>query len=102
MEDQTHERVPLNLMTIQGMARSLFEAVKRKYKDPNAQFVSSLGWFNKFKARINFHSVKMNGETDTNAAEMCAKVLRKLREKVVLGHSKSLTSTKLGYSGRKS
>jgi hypothetical protein len=64
-------------------ARSLFEAVKRKYSDPNAKFVASHGWFNRFNARANFHNVKVSGEAasaDTKAAEMYPDVLRKIIE----------------------
>jgi hypothetical protein len=46
------------------------------------QFVVSHGWFNRFKARDNFRNVKVSGEA-------------------VIRHRKSLTSTKLGCSGRK-
>jgi hypothetical protein len=83
MEDQIQKRVPLNLMMILGKARSLFEAVKVKYSDPNAKFVASHGWFNRFKARANFRNVKVSGEAanaDRKAAEMFPEVLRKIIE----------------------
>jgi hypothetical protein len=70
-------------MTIQAKARSLFEAVKGKYNDPNTKFVASHGWFNRFNARANFHNVKVGGEAasaHTKAAEMYPEVLRKIIE----------------------
>jgi hypothetical protein len=81
MEDQIQKRAPLNLMRIQAKARSLFEAVKRKYSDPKAKFISSHGWFNRFKARVSFRNVKVSGEAasaGTKAAEMYPEVLRKI------------------------
>jgi hypothetical protein len=45
--------------------------------------VASHGWFNRFKARANFHNVKVSGgaaSADTKAAEMFPEVLRKIIE----------------------
>jgi hypothetical protein len=38
MEDQIQNRMPLSLLTTQAKARSLFEAIKGKYSDPNTKF----------------------------------------------------------------
>jgi hypothetical protein len=48
-------------MMIQAKATSLFKAVKGKYSDPNAKFVVSRGWFNRFMVHANFHNVKVSG-----------------------------------------
>ncbi|XP_066471494.1 tigger transposable element-derived protein 1-like isoform X2 [Tiliqua scincoides] len=82
MEDQIQKCMPLSLRVIQAKARSLFEDVKGKFDNPDVKFMASNGWFNRFKMRSNFHSVKVSGEagTDHKAAEMYPDVLKKIIE----------------------
>jgi RNA-binding protein YlmH len=83
MEGQIPKRAPLNLMTIQAKTRSLFERVKRKYIVLNAKFVASHGWFNRYKASVNFHNVIVSGEVakaDTKAAIIYPEVFREIVE----------------------
>jgi hypothetical protein len=79
MEDQTQRRVPLNLMTVQVKAGSLYADIKGKRQDVLQTFVASNGWFNRFKNRAGFHNVKVSGEAasgDAEAAQMFPDVLK--------------------------
>ncbi|XP_066445492.1 tigger transposable element-derived protein 1-like [Eleutherodactylus coqui] len=73
-EDCHQKRKPLSLILIQEKALSLFEDVKTKYGEEAADvtFTASHVWFNRFKARNNFHNIKVTGEAasaDTVAAQ---------------------------------
>jgi hypothetical protein len=59
MEDKTQKKALLNLMTIQEKPVRLFEDVKVRFSVPEAKFVASSGWFDRFKARANFHAVRL-------------------------------------------
>ena len=51
-------------MLIQEKAKSLYEDLKKKHGEESegAYFNASHGWFHQFKARANFHNVKVSGE----------------------------------------
>ena len=64
MQDQHQRWVLLSLMLIQEKAKSLYEDLKKKHgkESEGTSFNASHGWFHPFKARANFHNVKVSGE----------------------------------------
>jgi hypothetical protein len=55
--------------------------------------VTSHGWFSRFKPRASCHNLKVGDEA--------ASADTKLKKKIVIRRKKSLTSMKLGCSGRR-
>lgn len=72
-EEQIQNRIPLSLLTIQVKARSLFNMLKEHADLTYTQmFTASHGWFQRFKKRHNFRTVKVTGEAagaDVECAE---------------------------------
>ncbi|XP_066958320.1 tigger transposable element-derived protein 1-like [Macrobrachium rosenbergii] len=70
LEDQ-NQRVPVSLSVIQEKARELHEAAVKKNGEgsANGDFVTRRGWFNRFKARANLHSLKFQGEAASADSE---------------------------------
>ncbi|XP_066970862.1 tigger transposable element-derived protein 1-like isoform X1 [Macrobrachium rosenbergii] len=74
LKDQNQRHVPVSLSVIQEKARELHKAVVKKNGEGSAseEFVASRGWFNRFKARANLRSLKLQGEAasaDQEAAD---------------------------------
>ena len=59
-QDQHQRRVPLSLTLTQEKAESLYEDLKKKHGEESEgkSFNASHGWFHRFKARADLHSVK--------------------------------------------
>ena len=75
LEDQNQRRIPVSLMVIQKKAKRLFEALKKERGEESEreEFSASRGWFMRFKARANYHNLKVQGEAasgDEKAASL--------------------------------
>ncbi|XP_029980169.1 tigger transposable element-derived protein 1-like [Sphaeramia orbicularis] len=64
IEDQNQRRLSISLMLIQEKAWRIFQTLKeQKGKDAEKEeFTASKGWFMRFKARVNLHNLKVQGE----------------------------------------
>ncbi|XP_045104158.1 tigger transposable element-derived protein 1-like [Portunus trituberculatus] len=83
LEEQNQRRILVSLMVIQEKAKRLFEALKdEKGKGSESEeFVASRGWFMRFKARANYHNLKVQGEAasgDEKAASEFPKALAEI------------------------
>ncbi|XP_045132195.1 tigger transposable element-derived protein 1-like [Portunus trituberculatus] len=83
LEEQNQRRIPVSLMVIQEKAKRLFEALKEEKGEgsESEEFVASRGWFMRFKARANYHNLKVQGEAasgDEKAASEFPKVLAEM------------------------
>nr|XP_017197868.1 COX assembly mitochondrial protein 2 homolog isoform X1 [Oryctolagus cuniculus] len=85
MEEQTQKRIPLSLLTIQAKARSLFNMLKERADDPTytQMFTASHGWFQRFKKRHNFHTVKVSDEA-ANADIECAEAFKEELHRIIM------------------
>ncbi|XP_066990488.1 uncharacterized protein [Macrobrachium rosenbergii] len=81
---QIQKHMPLSLLTIQTKAHMFFEEVRKNYDDAHTKdFVASHGWFQHFKTRHNFHSVKISDEAASTDAERVAKFKDALHKIIV-------------------
>lgn len=83
LEDQNQRRIPVSLMVIKEKAKRLFEALKKEKGEgsESEEFVASRGWFMRFKARANYHNLKVQGEAasgDEKAASEFPKALAEI------------------------
>ena len=64
LEDQNQRRIPVSTMVIQEKAKRVFEVLKKEKGEEGESevFSASRGWFMRFKARANYHNVKVQGE----------------------------------------
>ncbi|KAK1327395.1 hypothetical protein QTO34_014186 [Cnephaeus nilssonii] len=71
LDEQDRRRIPISLMLIQEKAKRLFEALKKEKGEgsESEEFVASKGWFMRFKARANFHNLKLPGEAASDDAK---------------------------------
>ena len=77
--------------------------IKDKYGEPQARFMASKEWFNRFKHCAGFHSIKVCGEaTSANsaAAEKFCDVLQKIIDEDSIQRNKFLTLTRLLCTGK--
>ena len=63
----------------QKKALEVYEHLKAKETSPVPDFVASRGWFQNFKARHSFHSIKRSGEAKSADADAAAAFPEKLR-----------------------
>ncbi|XP_064092997.1 tigger transposable element-derived protein 1-like isoform X2 [Macrobrachium nipponense] len=82
LEDQNQRHVPVSLSMIQEKARELHKVVVKKNGEGSAseEFAASRGWFNRFKARANFRSLKLQGEAAGADQEVADRFPRGLAE----------------------
>ncbi|KFD68123.1 hypothetical protein M514_02458 [Trichuris suis] len=74
MACQIQRNIPLSLVAIQAKARTLFNTLAEHTADPAQRqiFAASRGWFQRFRKRRKFHSVKISGEGASADAETAA------------------------------
>lgn len=84
IEEQIQNRIPLSLLMIQAKARSLFNMLK-EHADPTytQMFTASHGWFQRFKKRHNFHTVKVTGEA-AGADIECAEAFKEELHRIIV------------------
>ncbi|XP_023565087.1 COX assembly mitochondrial protein 2 homolog isoform X1 [Octodon degus] len=84
IEEQVQNRIPLSLLMIQAKARSLFNMLK-EHADPTytQMFTASHGWFQRFKKRHNFHTVKVTGEAVCADIE-CAEAFKEELHRIIV------------------
>ncbi|XP_033613726.1 COX assembly mitochondrial protein 2 homolog isoform X1 [Fukomys damarensis] len=84
IEEQIQNRIPLSLLMIQAKARSLFNMLK-EHADPayTQMFTASHGWFQRFKKRHNFHTVKVMGEA-AGADIGCAEAFKEELHRIIV------------------
>ncbi|XP_068205598.1 tigger transposable element-derived protein 1-like [Palaemon carinicauda] len=63
LEDQNQRRIPVSFMVIQEKAKRLFKALKKERgeESESEEFSASRSWFMRFKARANYHNLKVQG-----------------------------------------
>nr|XP_046908652.1 putative CENPB DNA-binding domain-containing protein 1 [Dermatophagoides farinae]XP_046908653.1 putative CENPB DNA-binding domain-containing protein 1 [Dermatophagoides farinae] len=65
IQDNNKRKIPMNQMTIQQKALSIFENLKNDQTDESVKditFQASRGWFEKFKNRFNLRNLKLRGD----------------------------------------
>ncbi|XP_045137188.1 tigger transposable element-derived protein 1-like [Portunus trituberculatus] len=80
LEEQNQQCIPVSLIVIQK-AKRLFEALKQEKGEGSESEVASSGWFMRFKARTNYHNLKVQGEAasgDEKAASEFPKALAEI------------------------
>lgn len=84
IDEQIRKRAPLSLLMIQAKARSLFNMLK-EHADPTytQMFTASHGWFQRFKRRHNFHTVKVSGEAASADIE-CAEAVKEELHRIIV------------------
>ncbi|CAK9816146.1 Tigger transposable element-derived protein 1 [Anthophora plagiata] len=71
IDDEIERNMPLSQSIIMEKARRIFNYIQVEASDISETFVTSRGWFNRFKHRNNLHNIKITGEAasgDTKAA----------------------------------
>ncbi|XP_063152245.1 uncharacterized protein LOC134492057 isoform X1 [Candoia aspera] len=83
IEDCNQKRIPLSRAAIQTKALSLFKRVKEKNSEVDEIFNASVGWFDRFKNRVQLRNVKITGElarANEDPASKYPDVLKKIIE----------------------
>ncbi|KAM6471896.1 uncharacterized protein PHA67_002618 isoform 2-T2 [Liasis olivaceus] len=80
IEDCNQKCIPLSRAAIQTKALSLFQRVKEKNNEVEEIFNASVGWFDRFKNRVQLRNVKMAGEAASANEDAVSKYLDVLKK----------------------
>lgn len=69
IQDLIHKKIPLSTATIRSQAIKYHEYLNEKYGRDEV-FNASKGWFEHFKTRYSFHSLKFTGTQDFYLSQM--------------------------------
>ncbi|GAB1609178.1 hypothetical protein Ahia01_001203200 [Argonauta hians] len=77
LEKQQKQNVPVSLALIQAKAKSLFDSLKSEKggESERGEFRASKGWFMRFKARANLHSLKLQDVKAGSVVRVLIKIL---------------------------
>ncbi|XP_059173239.1 uncharacterized protein LOC131953856 isoform X2 [Physella acuta] len=73
IEECNRKHIPLSRAVIQKKALSLFNKVKSKHNQLDKRFTASIGWFDRFKTRVQLHNFKPTGATPAFGGDSKAK-----------------------------
>ncbi|XP_067132080.1 tigger transposable element-derived protein 1-like [Centruroides vittatus] len=83
IDDEVECNMPLSQAIVMEKARKIFNHIQNEKGDTSENFVTSRGWFNRFKNRNNFHDIQVTGEStsrDTKATAAFPVTLRAIIE----------------------